>query len=57
MKTTNTNKLTFAKSSLVELNKNQMHDINGGSTPVCSGSAIYYTIIYTGTLNNIAAQE
>jgi len=57
MKTTHNSKLTFAKSSLVELNKNQMHDINGGSTPLCSGSAIYYTIIYTGTLNNIAAQE
>ncbi|MEO4003943.1 class I lanthipeptide [Flavobacterium sp. CAU 1735] len=35
MKSTNTNKLGFTKSSLVELNDNQMQDVNGGSTPLC----------------------
>ncbi|HRB71784.1 class I lanthipeptide [Flavobacterium sp. WV_118_3] len=58
MKTTNTpTKLAFAKNSLVELNNNQLHDINGGSTPLCSGSAIFYTIVYTGTMNTVLAQE
>ena len=57
MKTQSTNKLAFAKNALVELNNNQLHDINGGSTPLCSGSAIFYTIVYTGTMNTVVAQE
>jgi len=36
MKTPNTNKLGFAKNSLVELNDNQLQDINGGLTPTLS---------------------
>ncbi|MEO4003938.1 class I lanthipeptide [Flavobacterium sp. CAU 1735] len=46
MKTTNTNKLAFAKKSLVELNDNQMHDINGGTSPfILPSSIIWITVM------------
>ncbi len=44
MKTQNANKLAFAKSSLVELNDNQLNDVNGGTTPVCVGVIIGLTM-------------
>jgi len=38
MKTQNVNsKLKFDKNSLVELNDNQLKDVNGGSSPFCTG--------------------
>jgi len=38
MKTQNVNsKLKFDKNSLVELNDNQLQDVNGGSSPFCTG--------------------
>ena len=45
MKTQTSNKLAFAKSSLVELNDNQLNDVNGGTTPVCVGVIIGLTMI------------
>ncbi len=45
MKTVNTNSgLAFAKNSLVELNDNQLNDVNGGSTPFCTGVIVGLTI-------------
>ncbi|THF49541.1 class IIb bacteriocin, lactobin A/cerein 7B family [Flavobacterium supellecticarium] len=44
MKTQTSNKLAFAKSSLVELNDNQLNDVNGGTTPVCVGVIIGLSI-------------
>jgi hypothetical protein len=29
------NKLAFNKAAVAELNDNQMHDVDGGTTPVC----------------------
>ncbi len=34
MKTQNTNKLAFAKNSIVELNDDQLNTVNGGSITV-----------------------
>ncbi|WP_166921615.1 class I lanthipeptide [Flavobacterium poyangense] len=31
-----TNKLAFNKVAVVELNDNQMNDVDGGTTPVCT---------------------
>jgi len=44
MKTTNTNKLGFTKSSLVELNDSQMRDVNGGTSPFLFPSSIITSI-------------
>ena len=44
MKTQNANKLAFTKNALVELNDNQMVDVQGGTTPVCTGVIIGLTI-------------
>jgi len=53
MKTTHTNKLAFAKKSLVELNDNQMHHINGGtSIPPFSSIIGVMTIIEQMTTNS-----
>jgi len=41
MKTTHTNKLAFAKKDLIELNNSQLNDVNGGSSPVCTGPLIF----------------
>jgi hypothetical protein len=30
-----TNKLAFNKVAVIELNDNQLHDVDGGSTPAC----------------------
>ncbi|MFH7023817.1 class I lanthipeptide, partial [Flavobacterium sp. FlaQc-50] len=30
-----TNKLAFNKVAVTELNDNQLHDVDGGSTPAC----------------------
>jgi hypothetical protein len=36
MKKQNTiNKLAFNKVAVAELNDNQMHDVDGGTTPIC----------------------
>ncbi len=54
MKTPNTNKLGFAKKDLVELNSSQLNDVNGGSTPLCSGSVIIsLTLMTTKDLEDI----
>ncbi|UUC46199.1 class I lanthipeptide [Flavobacterium cerinum] len=49
MKTQNTNKLTFSKNALAELNDNQLNEVQGGSSAVLTGTiaisvamAIYY---------------
>ncbi|RLJ63310.1 lactobin A/cerein 7B family class IIb bacteriocin [Lacinutrix venerupis] len=39
MKTQNTS-LAFNKSSVTELNDNQLQDVNGGTSPVCTGIII-----------------
>ena len=47
MKTVNANsKLAFAKNSLVELNDNQLNDVNGGSTPFCTGVIVGLSLIH-----------
>lgn len=35
MKTQSINKLAFKKSAILELNKDQLNAVNGGSTPGC----------------------
>ena len=45
MKNQNQNsKLAFNKVAVVELNENQMHNVDGGSSPICLGIFIGYTI-------------
>jgi len=39
MKTQNKN-LAFNKSSVTELSDNQLQDVNGGSSPLCTGIII-----------------
>jgi hypothetical protein len=41
------NKLAFNKAVVAELNDNQMHDVDGGTTPVCLPItiSIYITLI------------
>ncbi|MET3017696.1 class IIb bacteriocin, lactobin A/cerein 7B family [Flavobacterium hydatis] len=38
------NKLAFNKVAVIELNDNQMHDVDGGTTPICVGVIIGLTI-------------
>ena len=44
MKNQNTNKLAFNKLAVVELNDKQMHDVDGGTSPLCVGVIIGITI-------------
>ena len=46
MKTQNTNKLAFAKNSLVELNDNQLQDVKGGSLV----ASLVLTVIVVATI-------
>jgi hypothetical protein len=39
------NKLAFNKVAVTELNDNQMHDVDGGSSPVCLPSSIFIITI------------
>ena len=49
MKTQNlNNKLNFNKSVIVELNDDQLTDVNGGSSPVCT--AYFVTGVIVGIL-------
>lgn len=50
MKTQNTNKLTFTKNALAELNDSQLNEVQGGSVvtgtiAVSIALAIYYDLI------------
>ncbi|WP_343696372.1 class I lanthipeptide [Flavobacterium sp.] len=44
MKNQNTNKLAFNKVAVIELNDKQMHDVDGGTSPLCIGVIIGLTI-------------
>jgi len=38
------NKLAFNKVAVIELNDKQMHDVDGGTSPLCIGVIIGLTI-------------
>ena len=44
MKNQNPNKLAFNKAAVAELNDKQMHDVDGGTSPLCIGVIIGLTI-------------